>query len=432
MSELRCGWWAITVFVAGLTAGLGSPAEALAVKCPSQAGFKAQRVQVPLDRSGAVAGKVSLCVQRRPASGPRTGAVLALAGGPGQSATLAITDRPAVRRTLLRAFASTEATHDFVVFDQRGTRHSGYLSCQAVRTSPPRPGVVPIAVASGLHDETRKCARKLGARRAFYTTFDSVEDIEAVRRAIGVERLTLFAVSYGTKVAVAYARRYPARTERLVLDSVLDPDGPDFFTRDSIAALPRVLESVCQTMCRGVTRDPVGDLRRLISRLAERRIRGRVGNALTGGRTKVVLGRRHVLEDLMFGDLDPVLRASFPAAVHWALRGKEGPLLRLHAGAVLPFADPELERGEHSDAVLKDTLCEEITPPWDPRRGDRAASGGARPARGPSRVRVPSSRSQHGRLGALRPELLGMAKIVSACLPRDRARALGARASPRR
>ena len=54
-------------------------------------------VQVPLDRSGAVAGKVSLCVQRRLASGPRTGVVVALAGGPGQSATLAITDRPAIR-----------------------------------------------------------------------------------------------------------------------------------------------------------------------------------------------------------------------------------------------------------------------------------------------------------------------------------------------
>ena len=56
MSERRCGW-AITVFVAGLTAGLGSSAEALATKCPSPPGFKAQRVQVPLDRSGAVAGR---------------------------------------------------------------------------------------------------------------------------------------------------------------------------------------------------------------------------------------------------------------------------------------------------------------------------------------------------------------------------------------
>jgi pimeloyl-ACP methyl ester carboxylesterase len=84
--------------------------------------------------------------------------------------------------------------------------------------------------------------------------------MEAVRRAIGVARLTLFAGSYGTKVAVAYARRYPARVERLALDSVLDPDGPDFFTRDSIAAMPRGLESMCRTICRGVTRDPLSDV----------------------------------------------------------------------------------------------------------------------------------------------------------------------------
>jgi pimeloyl-ACP methyl ester carboxylesterase len=170
-------------------------------------------------------------------------------------------------------------------------------------------------------------------------------------------------------VAVAYARRYPARVERLVLDSVLDPDGPDFFTRDSIAAMPRVLESVCRTMCRGVTRDPLSDLRELMSRLPERRRRGRVGNALTCARTNVARGRREVLEDLMFGDLDPVLRASFPAAVQSALRGNERPLLRLHAGAVLPFADPKLERGEHSDAVFKATLCEEVAPRWGPSMG---------------------------------------------------------------
>ncbi|HYN49338.1 MAG TPA: alpha/beta fold hydrolase, partial [Thermoleophilaceae bacterium] len=332
-------------------------------------------MQVPLDRSGALAGQVSLCVQRRPSSGPRTGAVLALAGGPGQAASVAITDRPAIRNTMLRAFAGTADSHDFVVFDQRGTRRSGYLSCVPARARPPRPSAEPLAAVAGVPEQTRRCARKLGARRAFYTTFDSVEDIESVRRAIGVDQLTLFGVSYGTKVAVDYARRYPAHVERLVLDSVLDPDGPDFFNRDSIAALPRVLAGVCQTMCRGVTGDPVGELSELVSRLVKRRLRGKVGSAFTGGATTTTVGRSQVLEDLMFGDLDPVQRAGYPAAVHAALRGDAGPLLRLHAGAVFPGTLPDFESREFSDAVFKAALCEEVAPPCGSSVGAQRAEG---------------------------------------------------------
>ena len=44
-----------------------------------------------------------------------------------------------------------------------------------------------------------QCAQELGPARAFYTTRDSVADIEAVRQALGVDRISLYAVSYGTK-----------------------------------------------------------------------------------------------------------------------------------------------------------------------------------------------------------------------------------------
>jgi pimeloyl-ACP methyl ester carboxylesterase len=59
------------------------------------------------------------------------------------------------------------------------------------------------------------CATGLGARRAFYTTRDSVEDVEAVRQALGVDKLTLFGISYGTKLALAYAREHPDHVERI-------------------------------------------------------------------------------------------------------------------------------------------------------------------------------------------------------------------------
>ena len=45
----------------------------------------------------------------------------------------------------------------------------------------------------------------------------------------------LYGVSYGTKVAEAYAAKYPANVEALVLDSVVPPEGPDVFDRSTLS-----------------------------------------------------------------------------------------------------------------------------------------------------------------------------------------------------
>ena len=55
----------------------------------------------------------------------------------------------------------------------------------------------------------------------------SQADMEAIRRAVGAPKLTLFGISYGTELALAYARAYPSRVERMILDSTVDPDDSD-------------------------------------------------------------------------------------------------------------------------------------------------------------------------------------------------------------
>ena len=76
-------------------------------------------------------------------------------------------------------------------------------------------------------------------------------------------------VSYGTHVALQYARTFPARTDRLVLDSIVGPDGPDPFLLDTLRNLPRVLRAQCAGgVCAGVTTDPVADLAAVVRRLA--------------------------------------------------------------------------------------------------------------------------------------------------------------------
>ena len=177
-----------------------------------------------------------------------------LAGGPGQSATQAFEGdglgvlSPAFRR------------RDLIVFDQRGTGRSGLLRCRALERS----NLFDAGRAAGV------CAQRLGARRFHYTSRDSVEDIEALRAQLGIDRIALYGTSYGVKVALGYALTYPAHVERLVLDSVLDVDGPDPFYGPTLEALPRVLRALCRAGCSSFTADPLEDLRRLVRRMGTR------------------------------------------------------------------------------------------------------------------------------------------------------------------
>ena len=302
---------------------------------------------MPLDRGGTVPGHVSLFVERiraRQRGGATLPPLFVLAGGPGQSATLSL-DAGAV---LFPAYAK----RDVIAFDQRGTGHSGLLRCPPLeRSNLFRAG--PAAA---------ECARSLGERRAFYTSRDSADDIEAIRQQLGAARLALYGTSYGTKVALGYAKRYPDHVERLVLDSVVELDGPDPYYLDSIEAAPRALRSLCGRRCTW-TSDPAADLAGLVDRIAAGGpIRGRVVDA-RGRPHARRLTRVDLFAILIAGDFDPTLRAAFPGAVRAALDGDGAPLLRLRRRAFAVDAEPPPPR-LLSSALYAAALCEEAPLPW--------------------------------------------------------------------
>jgi pimeloyl-ACP methyl ester carboxylesterase len=299
------------------------------------------RVNVPLDRDGVLPGIVALRVKALPPSGggPAAGTVLALAGGPGQAAVPLLDAFAGVLRPVLR-------TRQLVTFDQRGTGGSGRLRCSS------------LFGRGSLVSVIGRCATELGARRTTYTTAASVADVEAVRQALGVDKLILYAASYGTKVALLYAAAHPQHVDRLVLDSVVPPEGIDPFERSTLASIPRVLRNVCAGGC-GFTRDPGADLAALGRRLARGPLRGGVLDG-SGRVRRARLTEPDLLALLLSGDFDRYLRAALPAAVRGALAGDAAPLLRLlvHGGA------GSLTVGADSDAVYAATTCQDGIVPW--------------------------------------------------------------------
>jgi len=214
-----------------------------------------------------------------------------------------------------------------------------------------------------------RCTQELGSARGAYTTVESVEDIEALRRAAGYEKLVLYGTSYGTKVALDYAERYPQNVEALVLDSTEAPNGPDPFHLSTFKAMaPALLELCSNHACDRALSDPVSDLARLTARLQRHPLSGYAYNP-HGKRIKVALSDRGLYQLLLGGDLNPALRAEIPAVVHAAVDHDSGPLLRIVALAE-SVSSPE-QSAEIDETLFVTTSCEETPFPWQ-RGADEA------------------------------------------------------------
>ena len=307
------------------------------------------RVVVPLDPTGKVAGTVTLHVEELPNSpaGNRTSKVMVLlAGGPGQAATAAFELRHYgdVWRHLFPGYT-------IVAYDDRGTGRSSPISCPGLRGAE----VAPVEAAITL---IGACSRNLGARRSFYTTRANASDLEAIRAALGVDRIAIYGVSYGTRHAIEYAYRYPEHVERLILDSTTLPSWPDPYEAETLRVVPATLKSLCTTHC------PTSALGREFVTLA---------NRLQTSPVRAVVprpgrGPAHVRLDgyVLLGlgvavDLAPTLMSELPAAVHVALAGEMQPLLRL---AALAMPATTVSAYDVSETVFIATTCNDGMFPW--------------------------------------------------------------------
>jgi pimeloyl-ACP methyl ester carboxylesterase len=343
------------VLAGGASAASAANAAITWTKCSGSTSFQCARVPVPLDPSGQTPGTITLTVERKvAATNPTNTAVVALAGGPGQAAV-------PLADGLADDLKAGLGDRDLLVFDQRGTGSSHPLKCKALDADSSD------FLNSSLTKVESACANEIGASRAFYTTAQSVADIEALRVAAGYSKLVLFGVSYGTKVAEEYAQTYPANVAGLILDSVVTPTGPDAFNQTTFTAIPRVLADLCGGgACNSATPSVTGDLTAVLKSASLHPLHGTVIDG-RGVRIRVPFGSQDIFNVLLAGDLNPGLRALVPAALHAARKGDTAPLARVVAHAeglndVLGLqSQTEIPEDE---ALFLDTTCEESPLPW--------------------------------------------------------------------
>ncbi|MFE3123784.1 alpha/beta fold hydrolase [Streptomyces hydrogenans] len=185
-------------------------------------------LSVPLDHADPTGPRIELAVSRLASARPeaRRGTLIVIPGGPGGSGVQRLAQKGAALAK------ETGGAYGLVAFDPRGVGGSTKARCGlaaedrwmvTVRSWPAADGSI-AANAERARRIADACARNGGAVLRGLTTANQVRDMELLRQALGEEKVSAWATSYGTYVAARYAQEHPGRTDRWVLDSSADPD----------------------------------------------------------------------------------------------------------------------------------------------------------------------------------------------------------------
>src|SRR5580693_510823 len=238
-------------------------------------------VEVPEDRGLPSSHTLKLAYVRLPSTARRPGPpIVYLAGGPGASG---IDSARGPRADLLLAL---RALADVVLLDQRGTGLSRpALLCSKTWEHERDEPLTEAAALAATRQAGQVCAermQRLGVRLAAYNPREMADDVDALRRALGVEKVSLVATSYGTRLALEVLRRHGARVDRAVLLGVVGPDQE--------LKLPAVADSVLARIEMGAGRTLLDVLRARLAELAQKPVHTTAVDIATGERVPVALG----------------------------------------------------------------------------------------------------------------------------------------------
>ncbi|GGM99960.1 pimeloyl-ACP methyl ester carboxylesterase [Actinoplanes campanulatus] len=205
--------------------------------------YQCATVQVPEDWAKPDAGKKYDISMIRIRSGKqkaseRIGSLLLNPGGPGGSGV-----DLAVYLTFGEKLGGlpTEITDrfDIVGFDPRGINRSSPVKCIDAKDQDASFAADPDPVSQAEFDTvaalTKKiadgCTKKYGEDLSDFATEQAARDVDALRAAVGDEKLTYLGYSYGTLLGATYAQLFPQNVRALVLDGAVDPT--ETFTQGS-------------------------------------------------------------------------------------------------------------------------------------------------------------------------------------------------------
>lgn len=248
---------------------------------------------------------------------PEPDPLVVIAGGPGGASTRFYAG-------FARAFEKLRRHRNILLLDQRGTGKSAPLTCDFDDDVLGGPFDLAETLA-----HTQTCLDTLPYDPRFFTTSIAVRDLEALRLALGFPALNLYGISYGTRVAQHYARRYPQSTRSIILDGVLPPQlplGPGIAI-EAQHALQAIFDRCAEDVdCNGAFPDLAAEFAQLESRLSEQAVSMVVPHPVTGAQHSLEFGDMEFALGIRLMSYSPATIALLPLLIHEAAAGNLAPL----------------------------------------------------------------------------------------------------------
>jgi pimeloyl-ACP methyl ester carboxylesterase len=306
---------------------------------------------VPLDRRHLEGKKINiyfeLYLHTNP--GPAESAIIPNPGGPGAGTT-------ALRALGLALFGQDLDVHDFLLIDDRGRGFSNTIDCEELQH-----GTAPFAQAEG------DCAAQLGDAASWYGTGDVALDIEALRAALGYDKVDYWGASYGGEDVTAYATRFGEHLRSIVLDAPEGTPALQAFSLDGseARATSREIRLDClrSPTCAMDHPDSDAELGRLIQTIRRKPLQGDAYDA-SGNLTPVWFDEGALLHLAINPTGKFVGTGEVLAAGEALAHGDPAPLLRLGA-EVTPLVSDYGDSTSDSQGDYFAGTCVDAHLPWD-------------------------------------------------------------------
>jgi pimeloyl-ACP methyl ester carboxylesterase len=288
---------------------------------------------VPENRSNSRSNLIELAFLRFKSTAKNPGApIVYLAGGPGESGI------NTAKGTGLSLFLALREIADVIALDQRATGSSKPgLTCSEVWNFPlDKPGN-PKEMLTIATERVRPCAQALakqGIDLSGYNTRENAEDVESLRVALGIKKITLWGISYGTHLALAMLRLHETSVDRVILTGVSGMD-------NAMLKLPGTIQDQLVKADQQLKADPnlskenpdlIGLLNSLFDKLEKNPATIEVADQRTGQKERVTIGGW----DLQFFTAGPITQT-------WGLRALPSFYTALSKGDLTPIARSALD-----------------------------------------------------------------------------------------
>ncbi len=182
-------------------------------------GAECADVVVPLDYRDPHGRTMTVAISRVRATDPdrRRGVLLSNPGGPGASGLDSV--------GLLGDVLSPDvlAQYDLIGMAPAGSAHSMRPGRAMIRSAGVSASEFTHEVALA-RDMANTCSKNDPEKLLRLTTRNTARDMDLVRSVLGEETISYFGLSYGTYLGAVFTQMFPERSDRIVLDSAIDPD----------------------------------------------------------------------------------------------------------------------------------------------------------------------------------------------------------------